>query len=73
MKRFFRFYKNRYQISTKKNMFSNKLFMKPLKHIKTVGKNGGEKNVWNALSEKTVARKEKTLKMTNFRPKKVKI
>ena len=34
---------------------------------------GRKKNLWTPLSEKTGARKKKTLKMANFRPKMGKI
>ena len=62
MKRFFRFYKNRYQISTKKNMFSNKLFMKPLKHIKTVGKKWGRKKCLECPLRENSGQKRKNAK-----------
>ena len=42
-------------------------------YIKTGEKNWDEKNFLDPLSEKTGARKEKTLKMANFRPKMGKI
>ena len=39
-------------------------------YIKTVEENiGANKYFWTPLSEKTGARKEKTPKMANFRPK----
>ena len=59
MKRFFGFYKNRYQISTKNE--------KPLMNIKTEEKTiGAKKNFWTPLSEKTGARKEKNAKNDQF-------
>ena len=43
-------------------------------YIKIVEKKiGVKKNFWTPLSEKTGARKEKTLKMANFRPKNGKV
>ena len=74
MKRFFGFYKNGCQIQPYDKKFSNKFFLKSLMYIKTDEKKiWAKKNFWTPLSEKTGARNEKTLKMVNFRPKKVKI
>ena len=73
MKRFFGFSKNRYKNSSKKYNVFKSLFLKPLMYIKAVEKKLGHKKFWTPLSEKTGSRKEKTLKMTNFRPKMGKI
>ena len=67
MKRFFGFYKKMYKISTKKSKCFQITFFETTKVYKTV-----ETKFW---AKKTISEKvgQKTLKMANFRPKKVKI